>query len=107
MLAHLAPHALHKLFDQHTADIAQAGLPSEWAEFRKYYSSIRKTGYYYSNGELETHLAALAAVLQKADGSVLGALSLVAPVKRMAVIDLPKMAELVMRAARDISARVS
>ena len=25
MLAHLAPHALHKLFDQHTADIAQAG----------------------------------------------------------------------------------
>jgi len=83
MLAHLAPHALHKLFDQHTADIAQAGLPSEWAEFRKYYSSIRK------------------------DGSVLGALSLVAPVKRMAVIDLPKLAELVMRAARDISARVS
>jgi DNA-binding IclR family transcriptional regulator len=46
-------------------------------------------------------------VLQKTDGSVLGALSLVAPVKRMAVIDLPKMAELVMRAARDISSRVS
>jgi len=107
MLANLAPQALHKLFDQHTEEIAQAGLPSEWAEFRKYYSAIRKTGYYYSNGELEPHLAALAAVLQKADGSVLGALSLVAPVKRMAVIDLPKMAALVMRAARDISARVS
>jgi len=107
MLANLGPHALHKLFDQHSAEIAQANLPNAWPEFRKFFSAIRKTGYYFSNGELEPHLAALAAVLQKTDGSVLGALTLVAPVQRMSVIDLPKLAELVMRAAHDISVRVS
>jgi DNA-binding IclR family transcriptional regulator len=43
---------------------------------------------------------------KSADGSVLGALSLVTTVQRMAVIDLPKLAQLVVRAAQDITVRI-
>jgi DNA-binding IclR family transcriptional regulator len=106
ILAGLAPTALHKLLDAHINEVAAAGLPTEWSEFRRYYSQIRKAGYYLSVGELETNLAALAVPLHHADGTVAGALSLVTSVQRMAVIDVEKLAQLVMRAAKDISARM-
>jgi DNA-binding IclR family transcriptional regulator len=48
----------------------------------------------------------LAAPLHHADGTIAGALSLVTSVQRMAVIDVDKLAQLVMRAAKDISARM-
>jgi DNA-binding IclR family transcriptional regulator len=51
-------------------------------------------------------LAALAAPIQQADGTVLGAISVVTTVPRMAVIDVAKVAALVMRCARDIAIRV-
>jgi DNA-binding IclR family transcriptional regulator len=106
ILSCLPPNALHKVFDQYPQEIAQAGLPTEWSAFRKYYSSIRKAGHYLSNGELESNLAALAAPIQQADGTVLGAISLVTTVQRMAVIDVTKVAALVMRCAADIAIRV-
>jgi DNA-binding IclR family transcriptional regulator len=106
ILSCFSPTALHKLFDQHPDEIAQAGLPTEWPAFRKYYSGIRKAGHYLSNGELESNLAALAAPIQQADGTVLGAISVVTTVQRMAVIDVAKVAALVMRCARDIAIRV-
>lgn len=106
ILAGWSAAALHKLLDTHTEEIAAAGLPTDWPGFRRYYSQIRKAGFYLSNGELEPNLAALAAPLHHADGSVAGALSLVTSVQRMDVIDVPKLAQLVMRAAHDISARM-
>lgn len=106
ILAHYAPAALHKLFDARAAEVQAAGLPTDWPGFRRYYARIRKAGYYRSDGELEPHLAALAAPLFRADGSVFGAVSLVGTVPRMAVLDTPKLAGLVMRAAQDISTRM-
>ena len=106
ILAGWTPTALHKLLDARIHEVAAAGLPTEWPEFRRYYSQIRKAGYYLSNGELETNLAALAAPLHHSDGTVAGALSLVTSVQRMAVIDVEKLSQLVMRAAKDISARM-
>jgi DNA-binding IclR family transcriptional regulator len=107
ILACLAPARLHRLFDGHATEIAQAGLPSDWPGFRKYFSAIRKRGSYFSNGELEPNLAALAAPLQKGDGTLLGAISLVTSVDRMAVIDQHKLTQRVVRAAQDITARIS
>ena len=106
ILAGLPPATLHKLFDAHTADAAAAGLPGDWPGLRAYYGRIRKAGHYLSSGELESNLAALAAPLHHADGSIAGALSVVTTVQRLAVIDVPKLAQLVMRAASDISARM-
>lgn len=106
ILSCFTPAQLHRVFDLHGDDIAKAGLPSDWNSFRKYYSAIRKAGYYFSNGELEPNLAALAAPMQKEDGTILGAISLVTTVQRMAVIDLPKLTTLVTRAAQEITARI-
>ena len=106
ILAGLSPAQLHRLFDEHLDEVGSVGLPSNWSDFRKYYSAIRKTGYYFSNGELEPELAALAAPLYRADGSVLGAISLVTTVQRMALVDLPKLARLLTRAAQEITVRI-
>ena len=106
ILAGLPTAQLHKLFDMHLADITAAGLPAEWPAFRRHYSQIRKNGFYFSNGELESNLAAIAVPLQQVDGTVIGALSLVTTVQRMAVIDQTKLTPLIQRAAREISARL-
>ena len=107
ILANWTPLALHKLFDNHTKDIAAAGLPSDWSAFRRYFSQIRKNGHYFSHGELESNLAAVAVPLYQADGSVIAAFSLVTSVQRMAVIDRSKLTPLIQRAAQEISARLS
>ena len=106
ILSCFTPAQLHKVFDQNTSDIARAGLPADWNSFRKYYSAIRKAGHYFSNGELEPNLAALAAPMQKADGTILGAISLVTTVQRMAVMDMPKLTQLITRAAQEITTRI-
>jgi DNA-binding IclR family transcriptional regulator len=107
ILAHWTPAQLHKLFDAHLNEIAAVGLPTDWSNFRRYYSQIRKRGYYFSNGELESNLSALAAPLFRPDGSCVGALSLVTAVPRMAMIDLHKLSQRVIRAAHEISARIA
>lgn len=106
ILAGLPPPQLHRLLDSHLAEVAAAGLPTDWSAFRRYYSQIRKDGHYFSNGELEANLAAIAVPLYQLDGSVIGALSLVTTVQRMAVIDLSKLTPLIQRAAQEISARL-
>lgn len=106
ILAGLPTAQLHKLQDAHMAQVAAAGLPTDWPAFRRYYSQIRKAGFYFSNGELEANLAAIAVPLHSADGTVIGALSLVTTVQRMAVIDQTKLTPLIQRAAREISARL-
>lgn len=59
-----------------------------------------------SHGELESTLGAVAAPLLPADGRVVGAVSLVASVERLAVLDLDKLSQRVKRAAGEISARI-
>ena len=107
VLAQLPPGPLHRLLDARADEVRAAGLPADWPAQRRYYARIRKAGYYLSNGELEPHLAALAAPLLHGDGRVAGALSLVTTVQRMAVIDVAKLAALVKRAAGDLNARVA
>ncbi len=106
VLAGMSTAQLRRLYDAHPQDIATAGLPTDWPEFRRYFSKIRKNGFYFSSGELEASLAGIAAPLQQADGNVIGALTLVTTVERMAVIDQARIIPLIQRAAREISARL-
>jgi DNA-binding IclR family transcriptional regulator len=107
ILAQLPTGTLHKIMDAHAAEIAAAGLPAQWPEFRRYFSRIRKAGFYFSNGELEPSLGAMAVPLQAADGRVIGALSLVSGVQRMAMVEPSKLTPLLQRAATDICSRLS
>ncbi len=98
---------LRRLFNSHGKEIAQAGLPTDWDGFRRTFTAIRKAGFYTSIGELEPQLAAVAAPVFQADGSVCAAVSLVNSVARLAVVDMDKLAQLVMQAAATIGARLA
>ena len=106
ILAQLPTGTLHKLMDANGPEIAAAGLPTTWPEFRRYFSRIRKAGFYFSNGELESSLSAMAVPLLAFDGRVIGALSLVSAVQRMAMIEPSKLVPLLQRAATDICSRL-
>lgn len=106
ILSCFSTSALRKVFDTHATQIVAAGLPAEWKEFRRYFASIRKAGHYVSNGEVDPDAAGIGAPMHKADGTVLGAITLVTTTQRMALIDQSKVIPLVMRAAQDITARI-
>lgn len=105
-LSALPAPALRRVFEAHAAEATAAGLPGDWPAFRRHFARIRKDGHYVSRGELESTLGAVAAPLVWPDGTVAGALSLVATVPRMAVLDTARLASLVQRAASDIGARL-
>lgn len=107
VLAQFPPAQLKRLLEARRDEVLAAGLPADWPAQRRYYARIRKAGWYHSDGELEPTLAAVAAPLLHADGRVAGALSLVTTVQRMGVLDIDKLAALVVRAAGDISARMA
>jgi len=106
VLAHFAPAQLRRLLDQHADEVAAAKLPSDWPTLRRHFARIRQAGSYVSVGELEPTLGAVAAPLVLADGAVLGALSLVTTVERLALLDPDKLAQRVRRAAGEIVARI-
>ena len=47
ILAGLPTAQLHRLLDTHSAEVAAAGLPTDWPGFRRYYAQIRKHGFYF------------------------------------------------------------
>jgi DNA-binding IclR family transcriptional regulator len=109
ILAGLGAAQLHKLFDAHAREIELAGLPKDWAEFRHHFSQIRKKGYYFSGGELEENISAIAVPIhQETEGSraTMCALSLVSSKQRMEVIDLNKLTPILQRTAKEIVARL-
>jgi DNA-binding IclR family transcriptional regulator len=107
ILAAFPAAQLRKLFDAHTQEVAQAGLPTDWTAFRKYYAAIRKAGYYLSSGELEPQLTAVAAPILKADGGVWGSLSLVTESRRARTADMDMVVALTAGGAHRIAARLA
>ncbi len=106
VLACFPPAQLRRLLHSRTTEAAAAGLPTDWPSFRRLFARIRRAGFYVSVGELESSLGAVAAPLRLADGRAVGALSLVATVQRLALIDTDKLARLVQRTASEISSRM-
>lgn len=106
MLSVFPPAPLRRVLEQHAGEAQAAGLPTDWPAFRQHFARIRKAGYYVSRGELEPALGAIAVPLVLADGQVMGAISLVSHVERLALVDETKLAQLLQRAAGEIVARI-
>ncbi|MBP6900016.1 MAG: IclR family transcriptional regulator [Burkholderiaceae bacterium] len=106
MLSVFAAAAQRRVLEQHADEARAAGLPTAWPAFRQHFARIRKAGHYVSRGELEPALGAIAVPLVLADGQVLGAISLVTKVERLALVDVAKLAQLLQRAAGEIIARI-
>lgn len=106
ILAGISSSHLHKLFDARRDEVRAAGLPEQWSEFRRYYAAIRRAGYYFSDGELEPDISAVATTLHRTDGSIAGSISLVSTRARMTMVDRSRLAHVIRTAATSISSRL-
>ncbi len=77
ILACLPRAQLIRIFETHGAEAADAGLGATWAEFRSYFSNLKREGFYLSIGELEPDVGAAAVPLLGTDGEAMAALTLV------------------------------
>jgi len=107
LLSTFSPAQLKKVFETRHEELVGCGLPAEWPEFRRYYTAIRKAGYYVSKGELEPQLAAVAAPIPKSDGGAWAAISLVFDTSRLAIVDLEKLVRLITEATARIGGRLA
>lgn len=106
ILAHLPPHQLRNLFARHRKAIAESGLGADWPSFRDRLREIRNTGYCKTVGEYRRGALGIAAPLFNSDGHVLGSLGIAARASRVKQTDIPRLVELVTRAAQNATTRI-
>lgn len=106
ILAHLPPHQLRNLFARHRKAIAESGLGPDWSSFRDRLKEIRKTGYCMTVGEYRKGALGIAAPLFNGDGHVLGSLGIAARASRVKRADVPRLIELVNRAAQSATKKI-
>lgn len=77
ILAHLPTRMLRSTYDRHCEEIEKAGLGSDWEDFRRAMSAIRRAGFCVSHGEVDRGLAGVAVPVFDPDRKLLGSLGIV------------------------------
>jgi DNA-binding IclR family transcriptional regulator len=102
ILAHLPPRALKALYAHDAAEIAAAGLGTDWNEFRAQLAALRRQGVVVSQGEIDPGRVGIAAPIFDRDHAVLGSLSFVLPAARADQTLIGRLAPLTSAGAREI-----
>lgn len=106
ILAHLPWRLQKKEFENHYADIAEAGMGQDWKTFSSYLRDIRKKGYCISHGEVDAGRLGIAAPVFSQDGQVRHSLSIVAPDPIANTVVEDRLTINIVAAARRISERL-
>jgi DNA-binding IclR family transcriptional regulator len=77
ILANLPHRTLVRIFLQHRADIAAAGLGGEWDQFKQRLREIRREGLYVTRSAVDAGMLCVASAIFSAPKSVIGALCFV------------------------------
>ena len=77
ILAHVERRILRRYFHEFSADIAQAELGRNWAEFKASLRRIRAANFCITRGELDVGAVGISAPVFSSEGEILGSLSLV------------------------------
>jgi DNA-binding IclR family transcriptional regulator len=77
ILAHVERRKLRRYFHEFSADIAQAELGRNWAEFKASLRRIRAASFCITRGELDVGAVGISAPVFSSEGEILGSLSLV------------------------------
>ena len=83
ILAFLPERHYTKLYLDNPELVSDAGLGSNWSEFKAALKAIRQHGYAVSVGEVDTDVFGIAAPVFGANQKVIGSLSLVRPASRL------------------------
>lgn len=102
ILADQSPAWLRKLHDSRATEIESAGLGHDWSSFRRKLSEIRRNGFYVSRGELEADISAVAAPIRAGSADAHSALALVTMSERFELLNVDRLARLVIQGAADI-----
>lgn len=77
LLAHLPRSALKKIYENHAKEISSNGMGNTLQEFLSLLTKIRKDGFYFSQGEWEPRIGAIAVPIFNAEGDCVAALAFV------------------------------
>jgi DNA-binding IclR family transcriptional regulator len=103
LVANLPTPRQKRLYTANRAEAAASGLGADWAEFRAAMEAVRRAGHTLSLGELQPGNIGVAAAIM-AEGVLPAALVLVLSTQRFATTDRKLVADMVMDAARRITA---
>jgi DNA-binding IclR family transcriptional regulator len=82
LLANMPRNSLRRLYETHAKEISINGMGNNWQDFLSVLTKIRKDGFYYSQGELEPGLGAVAAPIFNPEGDCVAALAVVGSIQR-------------------------
>lgn len=102
ILAHLPARTLKPMFEQHAAEIADAGLGDSSDAFRTSLATIRRAGVVVTHGEIDPGRVGVGAPLFDRDGVVLGSLSFALPDARANETLIARLTPLLISGAREI-----
>lgn len=106
ILAFLPTYQLRNLMLRHADRIRAAGLGPGWDEFRIRLKAMRKEGSCIAVAEVDPGMVGVAAPIFRAQGAVIGAISLALSEERFAIEDPVRLRELARRIAGAISAGI-
>lgn len=99
---------LARLYEKQADEIHKAGMGESFEEFWRGMQKIRKAGHYISRGELEPQMSSIGVPLfSNSNPQAIGALALVAPLRRFEFMDHEKLLEQLKATAQRISAAVA
>lgn len=107
ILAHLTPARLRRIYEAHAQEPAAQALGADWSAFSRHFRACRKQGYYISRGEMQSDMTGVSAPIFNSDGIVVGSLGLVFESQRSRFLHEDALAELVVRHAEEVSARIA
>jgi DNA-binding IclR family transcriptional regulator len=102
ILAHLPTRALKSVFAESQAEIRASGLGSDWDEFRRTLTGIRRAGHHVTCGEVDPGRVGIAAPVFDREKVVLGSLSFVLPADEVDDTLLGRLIPLTIAGAREI-----
>lgn len=82
MLANLPRSSLKRIYEKHAEEISINGMGNNLKDFLNLLTKIRKDGFYYSQGELEPGLGAVAVPIFNAENDCVASLALVGSIQR-------------------------
>ncbi|RKP47148.1 IclR family transcriptional regulator [Pararobbsia silviterrae] len=96
------------LYESHEPQIRASGMAQTFDEFRAALWTVRKEGYYISEGEVEPDVVAIAVpVYSDNSGVASAALQIVMPLSRLEFVNRARLVEALKEAAARIGARLS
>lgn len=95
-----------RLYESHVDEVAESGLGTSWKEFRSYLQQVRKQGYYYSIGELDANVSAVAVPVFNAEGDAVAALALVGDLKKISTENIEALKTQLDETALQVCAKI-